>query len=167
MPAEHTLDAQDRLALAAPNIATARTESMLRETRALMGRASAGLVVVAGVCLVASLVVLASVVAASRSRQLLDATVMHALGARHSLLARVLWWEYGLLAVVTAGFAWGAGSALASALLLGRLDMNPWGLYWSGAVTAALVSGVSLGLGARYLLSHMRLNPAMLLRTGG
>jgi putative ABC transport system permease protein len=97
----------------------------------------------------------------------LDATVMHALGARHSLLARVLWWEYGVLAVVTASFAWGAGSALASVLLLGRLDMNPWGLYWSGAVTAALVSGVSLGLGARYLLAHMRLNPAMLLRSGG
>jgi putative ABC transport system permease protein len=47
------------------------------------------------------------------------------------------------------------------------LDMNPWGLYWSGAVTAALVSGVSLGLGARYLLAHMRLNPAVLLRSGG
>jgi len=167
MPAEHTLAAQDRLALAAPNIATARTESMLRETRALMGRASAGLVVVAGVCLAASLLVLASVVAASRSRQLLDATVMHALGARHSLLARVLWWEYGVLAVVTAGFAWGAGSALASALLVWRLDMNPWGLYWSGALTATVVSGVSLGLGARYLLAHMRLNPAMLLRSGG
>ena len=167
MPAEHTLAAQDRLALAAPNIATARTESMLRETRALMGRASAGLVVVAGVCLAASLLVLASVVAASRSRQLLDATVMHALGARHSLLARVLWWEYGVLAVVTAGFAWVAGSALASVLLLVRLDMNPWGLYWSGALTATVVSGVSLGLGARYLLAHMRLNPAMLLRSGG
>ena len=84
---------------------------MLHETSALMGRASAGLVVLAGVCLV--------------------------------------------------------GSALTSVLLLGRLDMSPWGLYWSGAITAALVSGVSLGLGARYLLAHMRLNPAMLLRSGG
>lgn len=167
MPFEHTLAAQDRLALAAPNIATARTESVLRETRALMARASAGLVVVAAVCLAASLLVLASVVAASRSRQLLDATVMHALGARHSLLARVLWWEYGVLAVITAVFAWVAGSALASALLMWRLDMNPWGLYWTGALTAGVVSGVSLGLGARYLLAHMRLNPAMLLRSGG
>lgn len=48
-----------------------------------------------------------------------------------------------------------------------RLDMNPWGLYWSSALTATVVSGVSLGLGARYLLAHMRLNPAMLLRSGG
>jgi putative ABC transport system permease protein len=88
MPAEQTLDARDRLAAVAPNIATARTESLLRETRALMGRASAGLAVVAGVCLAAILMVLASVVAASRSRQVDDATVMHALGARQSLLRR-------------------------------------------------------------------------------
>lgn len=167
MPPGGTLDAQDRLAAAAPNIATARTESMLRETRALMGRASGGLAVVAGVCLAASLLVLASVVAASRSRQLYDATVMHALGARHSLLRRVLVWEYVLLATVTGGFALLAGSALATALLLWRLDMSPAGLYWTGLLTAAGVSALSLGLGARYLLSQMRLNPAMLLRSGG
>jgi len=167
MPPAGTLEAQDRLAAAAPNIATARTESMLRETRALMGRASGGLVVVAAVCLGASLLVLASVVAASRSRQLYDATVMHALGARHSLLKRVLVWEYLLLATVTGGFALLAGSALATALLQWRLDMSPAGLYWSGLVTALGVSGLSLGLGARYLLAQMRLNPAMLLRSAG
>ncbi|MDM7950405.1 FtsX-like permease family protein [Hydrogenophaga sp.] len=167
MPPGGTLDAQDRLAAAAPNIATARTESMLRETRALMGRASGGLAVVAGVCLAASLLVLASVVAASRTRQLYDATVMHALGARHSLLRRVLVWEYVLLATVTGGFALLAGSALATALLLWRLDMSPAGLYWTGLLTAAGVSALSLGLGARYLLRQMRLNPALLLRSGG
>ncbi|MDO9568712.1 MAG: hypothetical protein Q7J58_04945 [Hydrogenophaga sp.] len=167
LPVAQTLDAQDRLAAVAPNIATVRTESLLRETRALMGRASSGLAVVAGVCLAASLLVLASVVAASRSRQLFDATVMHALGARHSLLRRVLVWEYVVLATVTSAFALLAGSALATGLLLWRLDMSPVGLYWSGALTALLVSGVSLGLGARYLLGQMRLNPALLLRSGG
>ncbi|TNF61197.1 MAG: FtsX-like permease family protein [Burkholderiales bacterium] len=167
MPADQTLAAQDRLAALAPNIATVRTESLLRETRALMGRASSGLAVVAGVCLAASLLVLASVVAASRSRQLYDATVMHALGARHSLLRAVLVWEYLLLALVTAGFALLAGSALATGLLQWRLDMSPAGLYWSGLLTALGVSTLSLGMGARYLLSQMRLNPALLLRSGG
>jgi putative ABC transport system permease protein len=167
MPADQTLQAQDRLAASAPNIATARTESLLRETRALMGRASAGLAVVAGVCLAASLLVLASVVAASRSRQLYDATVMHVLGARHSLLRRVLVWEYLLLAAATAGFALLAGSALATGLLLWRLDMSPAGLYWTGLLTALGVSALSLGLGAQVLLAQMRLNPAQLLRSGG
>ncbi len=167
MPAEHTLAAQDRLAAVAPNIATARTEALLRETRALMGRASAGLAVVAGVCLAASLLVLASVVAASRSRQVYDATVMHVLGARHTLLRHVLVWEYGLLALATAAFALLAGSALATALLQWRLQMNPAGLYWTGLLTAAGVSALSLGLGALVLLAQMRLNPAQLLRSGG
>jgi putative ABC transport system permease protein len=167
LPTSETLAAQDRLAAVAPNIATVRTESLLRETRALMARASSGLAVVALVCLAASLLVLGSVVAASRSRQVFDATVMHAMGARHSLLKRVLLWEYALLASVTSLFAIVAGSALATALLRWRLDMDPLGLYWSGALTALLVSGISLGLGARYLLKQMRLNPALLLRSGG
>lgn len=167
LPAGETLAAQDRLAAVAPNIATVRTESLLRETRALMTRASSGLAVVALVCLAASLLVLGSVVAASRSRQVFDATVMHALGARHSLLKRVLVWEYALLAAVTSLFAIVAGSALATGLLRWRLEMDPIGLYWSGALTALLVSAISLGLGARYLLRQMRLNPALLLRSGG
>jgi putative ABC transport system permease protein len=167
MPAGETLQAQDRLAAVAPNIATARTESLLRETRALMGRASAGLAVVAGVCLAASLLVLASVVAASRSRQLYDATVMHVLGARHSLLRQVLVWEYLLLAASTAGFALLAGGTLATGLLHWRLDMSPAGLYWTGLLTALGVSALSLGLGAQVLLAQMRLNPAQWLRSGG
>ncbi|QCB46142.1 FtsX-like permease family protein [Hydrogenophaga sp. PAMC20947] len=167
MPAEESLAAQDRLAAAAPNIATVRTESVLRETRALMARASRGLAVVALVCLAASLLVLGSVVAASRSRQVYDATVMHALGARHSMLRRVLIWEYALLAFVTAGFAIVAGSALATGLLRWRLDMDPLGLYWSGALTAVAVSVISLGLGAHYLLRQMQINPALLLRSSG
>ena len=158
--------AQDALAAVAPNIASVRTESLLVETRALMARASGGLAMVAGVCLAASLLVLASVVASSRARQVFEATVMHAVGARLSSLRRVLYWEYGLLALLTAGFAMVAGSALATALLRWRLDLDPAGLYWTGAITALGVSAVSLGLGARYLLSQMRLNPAVLLRDG-
>ena len=167
MPAANTLAAQDQLAAVAPNIATVRTESLLQETRRLMASASAGLVVVAGVCLAASLLVLASVVAASRSRQIYDATVMHALGARHALLRAVLLWEYTLLAVLTAGLGVVVGSLMATGLMQWRLDMSPAGLWWTGVLTAVMVSAVSLGMGARYLLSQMRINPATLLRTGG
>jgi putative ABC transport system permease protein len=167
LPADQALAAQDRLAAVAPNIASVRTESLLRETRGLMGRASSGLAVVAAVCLAASLLVLASVVAASRSRQVYDATVMHTLGARLSTLRQVLYWEYAVLALVTAGFAVLTGSALATGLLRWRLDIDPSGLYWSGLLTAFGVSGVSLGMGAHYLLRQMNLSPALLLRSGG
>ncbi len=164
LPADQAVVMQDRLAAVAPNIATARTESILRESRALLGRASMGLAVIALVCLAASLLVLASVVAASRTRQIYDATIMHALGARHSLLVTVLLWEYALIALVTTLVAVGFGSLLATLLLQWRLDMSASGLYWTGVVTAVGVSFISLAAGARYLLSQMRLSPAMLLR---
>lgn len=166
LPADEALGLQDQLAQVAPNIAIARTESALMETRSLLARASGGLVVIAVICLAASLLVLASVVAASRTRQIYEATVMHALGARHALLVRVLLWEYALIMLVTAAFAVLFGSGLATVLLQWRLDMRAAGLYWTGFVTAFGVSGICLGLGARYLLGQMRLNPAMLLRTG-
>ena len=167
MPADQALQAQDRLAAVAPNIATARTEALLQESRRLLERAGSGLAVVAGVCLAASLLVLASVVAASRSRQVFEATVMHALGARHSLLRRVLWWEYLELAAITAGFAWLAGSAWATVLLRWQLDMSPAGLYWTGAATVIGVCAASLLLGGRYLTAQWQLSPALLLRSGG
>ncbi len=167
MPPEQAVAAQDRLARVAPNIASARTEALLQESRRLLGRAGAGLALVAGVCLAASLLVLASVVAASRSRQVFEATVMHALGARHALLRQVLRWEYGVLALVTAGFAWLAGSLLATALLHWQLDTRPTGLYWTGLLTVLLVGGASLFSGARYLSARLRLSPALLLRSGG
>lgn len=166
LPPDEAVAAQDRLAAVAPNIATVRTDSLLRETRSIMATASSGLAVVALVCLIASLLVLGSVVAASRSRQVYEATVMHAVGARHSMLRRVLAWEYFILAIVTAGFSILAGSAIATGLLRWRLEMDPTGLYWSGVLTATVVSAVSLGLGASYLLRQMRLNPATLLRSG-
>jgi len=123
--------------------------------------------VVSGVSLAASLLVLGSVMAASRSRQLYDATVMHALGARLALLRRVLLWEHALLASATAAFAMLAGAALATALLQWRLDMHPGGLYWTGLLTAVGVSVLSLGMAAQLRRAQMRLQPAQLLRAGG
>ena len=166
MPAEQTLDAQDRLAAAAPNIASVRTASMLDATRGLMARASAGLAVIAGACLAASLLVLTSVVAASRARQVYEASVMHVLGARLANLRRALRWEYAMLALVTSAFATAAGTALALALLQWRLELDASGLAWTGAVAALGVSALSLGGGAQWLLAQLRLSPARLLRGG-
>jgi putative ABC transport system permease protein len=164
---QEAIAAQDRLAAQLPNVVSVRTGAMLREARALMGRASAGLVVVAGVCLAASLLVLASVVAASRARLVYESSVMHALGARLASLRQTLAWEYALLALVTSVFAVLVGGALATALLQLRLDLSAGGLYWTGVATAVLVSATSLGLGARYLMRRMALAPAVLLRSGG
>lgn len=157
--------AQDALAAQAPNIVSVRTDALLSESRLLLGRASAALSVIAGICLLASLLVLTSVVAASRARQVYESSVLHVLGARLSSLRKALRWEYAVLAVVTSAFATVAGSALALGLLRWRLELDAAGLLWTGALAAVGVSVLSLGAGAHWLLGQLRLSPALLLRT--
>ena len=157
---------QDRLAALAPNVVTVRTHALLAATRGLLAQAGAALAVVSGACLLASLLVLASVVAASRTRQVYEATVMHVLGARLASLRRVLRWEYGLIGSVTAAFAVLAGGLLAQALLAWRLDVDGSGLLWLGALVALGVSALALGTGAQVLLRGLSVAPARLMRRG-
>ena len=164
MSAEDAIRAQDLLAQAAPNIASLRTASMLDTSRSLLGRASAGLAVVAGVLLAASLLVLASIVAAARARQTYEASVLHVLGTRVSGLKRVLRWEYALMALVTSALATLLGTGLASAALAWRIGLDATGLAWVGGGLALGVSALALGTGAQVLLARLRLSPATLLR---
>jgi putative ABC transport system permease protein len=158
---------QDRIAAAMPGVVTVRTENILNEARTLLGRAAAGLAVIAAVSLVASLLVLVSVVAGSRVRKLYDASILHTLGARLEVIRTSLQLEYVLLAILTSLFAIALGSAIAAVLLQYRVGLDPAGIWWTGIVTAFVVSAASLGLGARYLLRQLRLSPAFLLRTSG
>lgn len=163
---DDALRVQDRLAAVAPSVVTVRTQAMLDAVRSMMRQAGAGLAVLGGACLAASLLVLASVVAAHRSRQVFEAGVMHTLGARMRSLRRVLHWEHVLLASVTAGFAMVVGTALAMALLEYRLELDATGLAWIGALVAVMVSFTSLGVGAQVMLAQLSTAPARLLRRG-
>lgn len=165
MGAADALAAQNRIAAALPNVISVRTEGILSEARVLLGRAGGGLAMIAAVSLLVSLLVLASAMAASRARQVYEASVLHVLGARLGAVRRSLQLEYLLLALLTSAFAVAVGSGLAFALLHFRLQLESSGLLWTGVLTAVTVSGSSLGLGAFYLMRRLRLSPAQLLRS--
>lgn len=167
MDAAEAVATQNRLAAAQPSVVTVRTSLLLDEARAILTRAAAALTTVGVITLVASLLVLVSVVTASRMRQVYLATVLHTLGARVSAIQRALHLEYLLLALVTTLFAVGVGSALASVLLHYRLELEVANVWWSGGLVAIVVSSSALSLGARYLLRQLRLSPASLLRGVG
>jgi len=167
MDNQEAIAAQTRIAAIAPNVISVRTAMLLSTARELLGKASVGLAVVAGVSLSASLLVLISVMATGRTRQVYDATVLHSLGARITVIRRSLHMEYLLLAFITSVFAVVLGSAIALPLLNYRLKLPSEDLIWLGAITALSVSMVSLSLGSRYLLRRLRLRPAILLRSGG
>lgn len=160
------IDAQRSIARVAPNVISIRTADLLETARGILGKAASGLAVIAAISLGASLLVLITVLAAGRTRQIYDATVLHALGARFALIRQGLRLEYLLLATVASLFSILLGAAIALPLLRYRLKLPSEDLLWLGAGVAFAVSGVSLALGARYLLHRLRLNPVILLRGG-
>jgi putative ABC transport system permease protein len=164
---DEAVDIEARLAQAMPNVITVRTQRILHEARSMLGRAAAGLAIVSAVSLLASLLVLVSVVATSRSRQIYAATILHSLGARIGVIRSSLAIEFALVALLVSIFAFLLGGIIALGLLEYRLNLDAAGLWWTGAAVAVLVSAASLGLGARHLLKGLRLEPALLLRSGG
>ncbi|HRQ56015.1 MAG TPA: ABC transporter permease [Azoarcus taiwanensis] len=167
LDAADAVAAQNRIAALQPNVVTVRTDLLLDEARAILARAAAGLSAIAAVTLTASLLVLVSVIAASRKRQIYLATLLNTLGARVGVIGRALYLEYLLLATLTTVFASVAGSALATLLLHYRLELDaPLG-WFTGSAVAALISVGALGCGAHYLLRQLRVSPAVLLRSAG
>lgn len=156
--------AQNRIAAAQPNVVSVRTELLLNEARGILGRAASGLSAIGAVTLLASLLVLISIIAANRMRHVYLATLLHTLGTRLGVIRLGLHLEYFLLAVLTTAFATIVGSALAGILLHHRLQLDTPFAWWPGALVALVVSVASLGLGAQHLLRRLRLSPAALLR---
>lgn len=156
--------AQRSIAASQPNVVSVRTAALLDEARDILGRANAGLSAIAAVTLAASLLVLISVVAASRVHQVYLATLLHTLGTRLSVIRDSLVLEYLLLALLTSAFAALTGTTLATLLLRYRLQLDSPVAWWTGALVALSISVVALLLGALYLLRQLRYSPATLLR---
>lgn len=167
MSDDQALQAQKRIGAVAPNVVTVRTARILASARDLLGQATSGLLVVAVISFLASLLVLFSVIAASRERQVYDASVLNALGVRLSEIRKSLYLEFLLIALVTAVFAVLLGSAIAVPLLEWRMKLPAADLIWVGLVTALLVSVSTLAIGAQYLHRRMSVKPALLLRNMG
>ncbi len=161
---DQALQAQKGIAAVAPNVVTVRTARILASARGLLGQATSGLMVVAVISFLASLLVLFAVIAASRVRQVYDASVLNALGVRLSVIRKSLYIEFLLIALVTAIFAVILGSAIALPLLEWRMKLPSTDLIWVGLLTALVVSVTTLVIGAQYLHRRMSVKPAVLLR---
>ncbi len=164
---DQALQAQKAIADVAPNVVTVRTARILASARGLLGQATSGLMVVAVISFLASLLVLFAVIAASRVRQVYDASVLNALGVRLSVIRKSLYIEFLLIALVTAIFAVILGSAIALPLLEWRMKLPSTDLIWVGLLTALVVSVTTLVIGAQYLHRRMTVRPAVLLRKAG
>ena len=165
MDDDQALQVQKSIADVAPNVVTVRTARILASARDLLGQATSGLLVVAVISFLASLLVLFSVIAASRVRQVYEASVLNVLGVRLSEIRKSLYLEFLLIALVTALFSVLLGSAIAIPLLEWRMKLPSTDLIWVGLLTALVVSVSTLVVGAQYLHRRMSVKPALLLRS--
>ena len=148
-----------------PAVVTIRTSRGLAAARRILNAAALAVSVVALTALLASLLVLASVVAANRQRQLQEAAILHAIGSRHRSLMLALVIEYLLLGVVVAVFASVIGGILGTLVAVFGLEL-PVGLFaWlSGAMVAVVIVGLCFTAGAVWVARSLSASPASLLR---
>lgn len=158
--------AQAQLGENFPNVVTIRIAKVLEASRALLANAGLAMMIIATVSLTASILVMASVVAVNRQRQVYEASVLHSIGTRMSVVMKSVVFEYALLAVVLSIFATIVGSVIAEVLLQYWLKINSSGILWIGAAVAAGASTLCLCAGALWLLLTMQVTPAELLKRG-
>ena len=158
--------AQSSLGENFPNVVTIRTAKVLAATKSILSSASLAMMLIAAVSLSASVLVMASVVAVNRQRQIYEASVLHAMGTRMSDVMKSVVYEYGLLSVVLSLFAMAVGSVLAQIMLTYWLKISSSGSFWTGALVAVTASTLCLFAGAMWLLITLKATPAALLKRG-
>lgn len=148
-----------------PAVVTIRTARGLASARRILNAAAMAVSIVAITSLFASLLVLASVVAANRQRQLQEAAILHAIGSRHGSLMRALSIEYVILGTVVALFAASIGCVLGTLVATAWLELPVGLLTWiSGAAVAFTIVILCLGAGALWVSKSLSVSPAKLLR---
>jgi len=149
-----------------PNVVTIRTAKVLAASRSILSSAGLAMMLIAAVSLSASILVMASVVAVNRQRQVYEASVLHAMGTRMGEVMKSVIFEYGLLSIVLSLFAMAVGSVLAQLLLTYWLKLSSAGSLWAGAIVAVVASTLCLFAGALWLLMTLKATPAILLKQG-
>jgi putative ABC transport system permease protein len=164
MDDQQALALQSELARSYPNIITVRTKDLIDSASELLNKGTSGLSVISSISLLVSLMVLASVMAAGRSKQSYHAIILYCLGARISYIRRAIAIEYALLAGVVSIFSIALGLAIAALVLKVQLKLYVWDVYLLGVAVALISTAIVFGLGALYLFQRLKIQPAHLLK---
>jgi len=157
--------AANAIAAEYPAVVTIRTARGLASARRILNAAALAVTLVAVTSLLASLLVLANVVAANRQRQLQEAAILHAIGSRHRSLMHALGIEYLVLGAVVAVFANIVGGVLGALVAAVWLELPVGPLSWlSGTAVAFGVAALCLSAGAIWVAKSLNAPPARLLR---
>ena len=127
-----------------PNVSAVRIREVLDTVSELMGRLGLAVRAIAGLTLLAGVLVLAGAIAAGRHRRRYDAVVLKVLGAARRSLAGSFLLEYGMLGVVTALIAAALGSLAAYLILTFVMEIDF--VFLASAVLLTTVVGTLVTL---------------------
>jgi len=147
-----------------PGVVVIRTEKVLASVRSILGSAAAAVTAIAATSLLASILVMASVVAVARDRQVFEASVLNALGARRRVVLWSVVHEYALVGLLLILFASVFGGLIAAGLLGTWLKLPADDVRYVGPLAGALVVGACLSAGVFWLARSLEARPALLLR---
>jgi putative ABC transport system permease protein len=146
------------------NVSAIRVKEALDSVDHILSGVVRAVQAVAGVTLLAGLLVLAGTAAALRGRRIADAVVMKVLGATRGDLLRALLIEHGLIGLAAAGVAVPLGAAASWAVVARAMDL-PWTFSpLAGAGTAAASIGIATIFGIFGSLRAVRAKAAPYLR---
>jgi putative ABC transport system permease protein len=157
--------AMNALSVEFPGVVIIRTAKVLAAARAVLAGAGVAVLAIAVVSLAASILVMASVVAVNRQRQVYEASVMHAMGTRMHVILKAVTCEYALLALILTGFATALGTLIGYLILEYWLKIPLHGVWSVGLLVAAAASSFCLLAGWLWLVRSLSATPAMLLRS--
>jgi putative ABC transport system permease protein len=162
--------AQERAVSAAvthafPTASLVRVRDVLGQVGDLLTQMSAAIRAAASVTVAAGIAVLIGALAASRRARIYDAVLLKVLGATRGQIARATLIEYGALALIVAGLAFGLGVAAGWFVVVNVLKLE-WAPAWPPVVATVLLGGlvtVVLGLAGSWRALSVR--PNTVLRT--
>ncbi|MEL7048543.1 MAG: FtsX-like permease family protein, partial [Pseudomonadota bacterium] len=148
-----------------PTTTVLRVRDAIEAFGEIFGKIMMAVRVAGGVTLVAGALVLAGALATAQRRRIQEAVILKTLGAtqRRILTAHAI--EYGLLALVTAGFAIGLGALAAWATLTFIMDVQFTFSWLAVAQAIGLSSGLVLLFGGLGTWQALRARPVPYLRS--
>ncbi|MCG8458846.1 MAG: FtsX-like permease family protein [Holophagales bacterium] len=164
---EATRTAQDRLALAFPNVTVIQIREVLERVSEILGRLGLGVRVLGGLTVLVGLAILAGAVSASSVRRGREVALYKTLGMTRAQVVAAFATEYALVGLV-AGVIGAAGAGVLAWAVLTRAMEVPWtmhGTWFPAAVAATMVLSVVAGLAAS--TGALRKRPVEALRAAG
>ncbi len=158
------INALNEIGAVFPNVVTVRTAKALQSARDILGNAGKALALIAVVSLLASILVMASVVAVNRTRQVYEASIMYALGSRMSDVIKSIVFEYALLGLLLIAFSTVVGSIIGGLIVTYWIELSVTGVWYMGLLVASGASFLCLAAGAFWMTNTLKASPSSLLK---